>query len=108
MNTWHLTSKLTKTMAALGLATAALVAQPAMAEVGRTAVQVNYADLNLTTPEGQDQLQSRLDKAAIQVCRYDAKGRLNTSRTEIACHREARQKVSVQMASIADDNRLGG
>ncbi len=108
MNTWHLTSKFTKTMAALGLATTALVAQPAMAEVGQVATHVSYNDLNLTTQEGQDELQRRLDKAAVQVCRFDAKGRLNTSKTEIACQREARQKVSVQMASVIRDNRLGG
>ncbi len=108
MNTWHLKSNFTKMAAALSLATAAMVAQPAMAGNGQVAVQVNYADLNLTTQEGQDELQSRLDKAAVQACRFDSQGRLNTSKTEIACHREARQKVSVQMASVIRDNQLGG
>ncbi len=108
MNTWHLKSKFTKMAAALGLATAAIVAQPAMAGSDRVTVNVAYGDLNLTTEEGQDELQSRVDRAAKKVCRIGGKRTLSNALAERACYQEAHKKVSVQMASLIRDNKLGG
>ncbi len=108
MNTWHLTPTLARSFAAIGLAATVAIAQPAIAGTNPVVAHVNYADLALTTPEGQKTLQTRLNEAARQVCRFDSQGRLKTSRQENACYRETRQKVSVQMASVIRDNLLGG
>ena len=84
---------------------AALLASPAMAE--RTEA-VPYGDLNLTTPEGQSTLQTRLNKAARNVCRFDDNDRIVTPEQENACYRLARKKVDVRFAEVVAANQRGG
>jgi UrcA family protein len=52
-------------MAAAALGAAAVLAVPAAAE---TSVGVKYSDLNLSTKEGQDRLERRIDSAARSAC----------------------------------------
>jgi UrcA family protein len=93
----------------IGLAAAAgmLVTAPAMA-AETNATRVTYADLKLASAEGQAELQRRIDRAAWSVCQYDARGRIRAPRDQVQCFRASRQDVSVRVAQIIDDHRLGG
>jgi UrcA family protein len=84
---------------------AALTAGPAYAE--RTEA-VAYGDLNLATPDGQAALQSRLDKAARNVCRFDDKGQVVALERENACYRSARKQVDVRFAELVAAKQRGG
>lgn len=95
----------TPTLALSAALAAALLASPAMAE--RTEA-VPYGDLNLATPEGQSTLQTRLNKAARNVCRFDDNNRLVTAEQENACYRVARKKVDVRFAEVVAANQRGG
>ena len=93
----------------LGMAAAsalALLSAPALA--GAPVAHVGYSDLNLTTPDGQAELQRRLDSATWKVCRYDNEGKLRTAEDETACFRSVRKEVSIRMAQVVTDNQLGG
>ncbi|WP_305097606.1 UrcA family protein [Croceibacterium aestuarii] len=85
---------------------AALSAAPAMA-TERTA-RVAYSDLDLTSDAGQAELQSRLDKAARKVCRFEDDGQVATPADEDACYRATRQKVAVQVAYLTTEIQRGG
>lgn len=84
---------------------AGLLAGSAHAE--RT-VAVPYGDLNLATPDGQAELQDRLDKAARKVCRIDGLDQILYRDEERACYRAARQKVDVRFAEVVRANQRGG
>lgn len=90
---------------AAGFATMTAVA-PAMA--GAPTERVSYADLRLTTAEGQAELQKRLNKAAWRVCLFDESGSLRSGDETAACYRQSRKDVAVQMAQILADQQLGG
>ncbi|MXO65627.1 UrcA family protein [Altericroceibacterium endophyticum] len=87
-------------LASVCAASPALAAQPTE--------RVPYHDLNLATPDGQAELQKRLDKATYRVCRFDEDGNLKTAQQEHACYREARQEAALRMAKAVSENRLGG
>lgn len=70
--------------------------------------RVSYRDLNLATPEGQQIMQKRLDKAARNVCRFDSNGQIRTPEAENACFREARKQAAVRFAEIISEERRGG
>lgn len=89
----------------IGLATMALAA-PAIA--GAPVERVPYGDLHLSTPEGQAELQKRLNRAAWRVCLFDENGSLRASDETALCYREARKDVAVQFARIVSEERLGG
>lgn len=89
--------------AAIGAAT---VGAPALA--GTPTERVSYEDLNLTTQEGQDALQQRLNKAAWRVCMFDEKGRLQTAEHQTSCYRQARKDVAVRVAEVVADHQRGG
>lgn len=78
---------------------AAALTTPALA--GTQAARVSYSDLNLATAEGQAELQVRLDDAARQVCRYDARGQIVTPDQENACFRATSADNEVRVAQIA-------
>ncbi len=88
--------------AAAALATAATAA-PVLAKD----VVVRYADLDLTTLEGQRTLSQRLNRAAKVACEFHAQAG-TPSRAAIDCYHQARAKASGQMARLVDDLRLGG
>jgi len=90
--------------AALGAAT--LSAAPALANASM--VRVSHADLDLTTQDGQDTLQRRLDSAASRACRFHADGALRASTENGQCYRDTRRQARVTFASVMTDRRLGG
>ena len=91
----------------IAAAAAALAAGPAAASAPPTEF-VSYHDLNLAGPDGQAQLQDRLDKAARRVCRFDDSGQIRTADEENACYRASRQQAAVQMAQAVSEERRGG
>lgn len=99
------------TAAALG---AALIAAPAFAgtaqQSGAQSMTIHYADLNLDTVQGQEQLERRIDAAARKVCNV-GKHRTGTripSASSKKCFVKARQSARSQMAAIINDTRRGG
>ncbi len=94
----------------------ALIAAPAIAgssSAGSHAAQsskIHYADLNLATPQGQEQLERRIDVAARKVCKLDEHrtGTRLPSRQRKACYVKARKSARSQMASLISDTRRGG
>lgn len=83
-----------------------MAAQPAFASISHE--NVAFADLSLSTPEGQAQLQERVDAAAWRVCRYNSRGQVADARTEHACFRAARQSARTQFADAVKADRRGG
>ena len=96
------------TAATLGLAT---IATPAIAgpESGQS-ISVEYRDLNLSTPEGQEQLDRRIDDAARQVCQLDTvrTGTRINSRSSQECFENARKSVETQVARLIRNEQRGG
>jgi UrcA family protein len=72
--------------------------------------EVRYKDLDLTTTDGQQQLQSRIEKAAREVCRVNraSTGTHLTSTVDRQCYKQAMTQVRDQVASAVDNSRLGG
>ena len=97
--------KATIAILAAALSTA-IVASPASANP--TTERVSYADINLTTADGQTELQNRLEKAALRVCKFMPDGSLRDSTTFGSCYRAAHQKVKVQFATLVADQARGG
>lgn len=104
------------TAAAIGTA---LIASPTLAgsspanTAGQHAAQsmsVKYADLNLATAAGQEQLERRIDVAARKVCgvgKHRTGTRIPSSERK-ACFAKARQSARNQMASAMSDTQRGG
>ena len=92
-------------VAALGLA---LPAVPAAAQ--SQSVDVPYADLNLATPEGQAQLDRRIDRAARQVCGADdvVTGSRLQNRKTMKCVKSAKEQIGSQIAALVEQQKLGG
>lgn len=96
-------------LAAAALLGLALTSAPAFA-AEQTEVKVAYADLDLTTPEGQRTLERRLDTAARKACGYGSVttgSRLRSTQSD-ACFKQARSKAKEMMASATGNGRLGG
>ncbi|MEO9461844.1 MAG: UrcA family protein [Marinomonas sp.] len=94
----------------------ALIAAPAIAgsnTAGSHAAQsskIQYADLNLATPEGQEQLERRIDTAARKVCKlgeHRTGTRIPSGQRKV-CYAKARNSARSQMASLISDTRRGG
>lgn len=92
-------------IAALGLA---LPTVPAAAQ--SQTVEVPYADLNLSTPEGQAALDRRIDKAARQVCGADetVTGSRLKNRAASKCIRTAKEQIGAQISALVEEPNLGG
>ncbi len=72
-------------------------------------VEVKYADLDLTTPQGMAELDNRIDAAARRVCGLDdvVTGTKLPSSAAKRCYEQARQKVKEQVAAIVESKRRG-
>lgn len=92
---------------ALFAAAAALATVAAATPVLAKDVVVSYADLDLSTDQGQHDFARRIDRAARKACEFEADGRL-PSHSAMTCFRQARIKAKTQMASIVESTRLGG
>ena len=94
--------------AALGLA---LTASPALADNPESqSVDIDFAGIDLSTPEGQRILDQRIERAARQVCDvYQSRtGSRIRSREVRECLTQARASARSQVASIIEDQRRGG
>lgn len=90
----------TNTVSAIAAAILAISATPAAAEEPRTA-QVSYADLDVTTQDGQDKLNERLDRAIGRVC-YDPAARSTQQyRAASQCRKELRGELDHIVAKLA-------
>ena len=94
---------------ALALATAVL-AVPAAAADQAPSVAVHYGDLNLTSEDGQRQLDLRLERAAREVCGVNEKatGSHLTSQHSRVCYREARRELDQQYAEVVSRKSAAG
>lgn len=72
--------------------------------------EVNYKDLDLTSSDGQQQLESRIAQAARSVCTIDraTTGTHLSSTVDRKCYKQAVAQVREQVASAVDNSRLGG
>ena len=73
-------------------------------------VRVEHADLDLSTAEGRDTLDRRIDRAARTVCGYGEQqmGTRIRSRDARECYRQARRGIDRQLAAIVDEAQRGG
>jgi UrcA family protein len=94
---------------ALALA-AAVVAVPAAAREETQSVKVHYGDLDLTSVEGQQQLDIRLERAARKVCRVGepVTGSYLLSRASRECYSEARRGLDLQYAQLVSRKSTAG
>jgi len=92
---------------ALALA-AAVLAVPAAAADETQSVGIHYGDLDLTSAEGQQQLDIRLERAARKVCRINetTTGTYLRSAQSRECYRAARRDLERQYAEVV--NRKSG
>lgn len=96
------------TLAALGLAGSAVT--PTLAnETEKMTIQVQYDDLDLATPEGQQRLDQRLEKAVRTVCRTQSHngGSRILSLDAKACLAKARADVRQQVAAMNQGKQRG-
>ena len=91
---------------ALAAISAIAAATPALAEE----IRVSHHDLNLTTTDGQQTLDRRVDRAAKRVCGYNElrSGSRFVTPSMRSCFAKAKAGANSQVAAIVDDKRLGG
>lgn len=95
---------------AAALAASTIFASPAFAAEGdTTTVAVRYSDLDLSTQEGQQALERRLDNAAEQVCGIDRRtsGLRVQSTDAMRCYRETIKNFEREIASRAAEQQRG-
>lgn len=94
-----------------------LIAAAALASLGvavpataQESIAVPYRDLNLATPEGQRALDSRIHRAARQVCGLDEieTGTRIRKPVKQECYSQARLKAREAVARIRSTDQLGG
>lgn len=95
---------------AAALAASAMIAAPVYAADGEGAsVSVRYADLDLSTSEGQATLERRLDRAAENVCGIDRRtsGMAMPSAEARSCYRETIKNFEREIAMRAEQQQRG-
>lgn len=94
-----------KTAIALAAISTIFAAQPAFAE----AATVSYKDLDLTTEQGQKELDRRIDNAARDVCGMNESrtGTRMVSTDARKCYKEARQKLEKRLAALTTNKATG-
>lgn len=79
---------------------------PAYAEDSLT---ISYRDLDLTTVEGQEMLDRRIDSAARKYCGLGARTGTRLAPPEARkCYAETLKQAKAQFADAVDAKRLGG
>ncbi|QIQ87455.1 UrcA family protein [Erythrobacter sp.] len=95
--------------AAFGLA---VTATPAFAGgiEERNTMQVSLAGLDLDTPEGQEMLDQRIERAARDVCQLDRMrtGTRLQSNAAKECYAKAKASAKQQVAAMLENQRRGG
>lgn len=97
---------------ALALASASLATTPAAGATPDDAhtAGVSYADLDLTTKDGRDELDRRIDRAAKEACGFteaQVGTRLRTSEQR-SCYRQAKRQLDRHLARVVEDAQRGG
>lgn len=99
-------------VAALMLATSGVALVPAVSaqNVETRTTGVTHTDLDLTTPEGVEELDRRIDRAAKQVCGMNEVevGTRARTREGRQCYRDAKRQLERQFAQIVNDAQRGG
>lgn len=88
-----------------------LVAAPAAAgSSDNQEFTIEYRDLNLASPEGQETLDRRINAAARKVCGVGAErtGTRLVARKSKECVEQVRASAQEQIATLVEDERLGG
>ncbi|AOL25042.1 UrcA family protein [Erythrobacter litoralis] len=97
------------TAAAIGLA---FTASPALAAgpAERNTMNVSLAGIDLDTPEGQEMLDRRIERAARDVCQFDRKrtGTRIQSQAATDCYEKAKASAKQQVAAYVEKQRRGG
>ena len=88
---------------ALAAFSLAVIATPAAAE--ESSVVVHYDDLNLLSPAGVAQLESRIVRAVNRVCSESERRNLALWRFWNECRKQARQEANVQVARAIERER---
>ena len=93
-----------KTGLAAALAASAMPAAPVSAAEGDS-IAVRYADLDLSTADGVEELDRRIDQAARDVCGYGEfeLGSRIPSRELRQCYRDAKRQLDRQFAQIVEE-----
>lgn len=91
-------------------ATAVGLSIPATSAFSQESAAIEYADLNLDSPEGQKRLDLRIRKAVEQVCAVNEAptGTRIRTRESRVCEAQAYAKAQQQVAALMEDKRLGG
>lgn len=97
---------------ALALAATGFAASPAVASTDQESYSatVRYDDIDLSTAEGLEDLDRRIDQAARKVCELDRTdtGTRIRSREARACYQEAKRSFEQSFAALISEARLGG
>ena len=100
-----------KTIIAAALATTMATSAVAAAPSGEAqTMQIEVADLDLSTAKGQKTLAKRIDRAAREVCSMGEQrtgSRINRSESR-QCYRQAKAAATEQFAAVVEDARRGG
>lgn len=93
-------------IAIAALSGALLAAQPLMA----ASVEVHYDDLDLSTNEGRQELDRRIDRAAEEACGADEStvGSRIRSRETRQCIKQAKRQIEANLAKITGEDKAGG
>jgi UrcA family protein len=93
-------------IALAALSGALLAAQPVLA----ASVEVKYDDLDLTTAQGRQALDQRVDRAAEEVCGADEAevGTRVKSRELRDCIKQAKRQIEQSLARITGEDKAGG
>jgi UrcA family protein len=91
------------------LALAAAMAFAPAAAFAASSVELKYDDLDLSTKQGMDVLNKRIDQAAHTACSAGiaTTGTMLPSRAERQCFEQTRQKLHERVAAAGDQKQRG-
>jgi len=98
------------TMALALAATGMAFAPVAHAAEDYRTVGVSHQDLDLTTEEGKEELERRIDHAAKEACGFTEAqvGTLLRTREQRTCYRQAKRQFDRHFAQVIEDAQRGG
>ncbi|MBS7669788.1 UrcA family protein [Croceicoccus gelatinilyticus] len=70
--------------------------------------EVSFEDVDLTTAEGQEEMERRIVQAARKVCKADTPKSFFHHRSSSDCFEVAMKKGRIEMAKRTEDVRYGG
>lgn len=77
-------------------------------EVVTKSTEVSFHDVDLTTQEGQAEMDSRIARAARDVCKVETTKSFAHRRAASDCYDAAMKQGRIEMAKRAEDIRYGG